>query len=490
MAHDDQFTATGPPFTGSGFPRAAFSTKATGMVYGANVQGDRAGVYAESVRAETDRESDVEGVGVHGEGDNFGVFGRTFASDAGSEVAGVFGEHNRGGVGVIGAVMRGGTGVAGVSVASLGNPIATFVSLPDPADGSGTGVFGSSGSGAGVRGTSRTSPGVLGTSQASAGVRGESQDSDAVVGKSGSGRGGVFESGTNAAGSPVGQVGLVPHAMIVPDAVPFAPVVFDPRVVSQLPTDGRGGDLLVTRGQDNRCTLWFCTLEAHEDQAAQWCQVLLGPPVRRQAVSRILWPRQVLASTGGGSPTTDPQRVIGEPNGLTQALVPGVSATFGGFRSTEVPDISQLLNASTITHGDAVTAEMLARTDVIAFERNGGGPASGQGWESCDWTFADGATTVFVRWDERAGAPRDRHIVANGSLRGRDYLRYFGIPLGEPAEFPIGENEVISFLLFGLADVNTGHPEFKIMIAGTPNPATGEEASPDVDAIGVVPRPT
>ena len=77
MAHDDQFTATGPPLSGSGFPRSAFSSRAAGMVYGTNVQGDRAGVYGESVRAATTRESDLEGVGVCGVGDNFGVFGRT-----------------------------------------------------------------------------------------------------------------------------------------------------------------------------------------------------------------------------------------------------------------------------------------------------------------------------------------------------------------------------------------------------------------------------
>lgn len=53
MAHDDQFTALGPPSASSGFPRSAFSTKATGMVYGGNVQGVRAGLYAESSRGAT-----------------------------------------------------------------------------------------------------------------------------------------------------------------------------------------------------------------------------------------------------------------------------------------------------------------------------------------------------------------------------------------------------------------------------------------------------
>jgi hypothetical protein len=75
MAHGDQFTAIGPPLAGSGMPFSGFSTRATGMVYGLNVQGDRCGVYGESVRVESGRESDNLGVGVHGFGENFGIFG-------------------------------------------------------------------------------------------------------------------------------------------------------------------------------------------------------------------------------------------------------------------------------------------------------------------------------------------------------------------------------------------------------------------------------
>ena len=59
MAHDDQFTALGPPSSGSGFPFSAFSTSATGMEYGVNAQGGRCGVYGESVNFESGRESDV-----------------------------------------------------------------------------------------------------------------------------------------------------------------------------------------------------------------------------------------------------------------------------------------------------------------------------------------------------------------------------------------------------------------------------------------------
>jgi hypothetical protein len=285
MAHDDQFTATGPPFTGSGFPRSAFSTRATGMIYGVNAQGDRAGIYAESVRAETDREADVEGVGAYGVGDNFGVFGQTVPSQGRPGVAGVYGQHNRGGVGAIGAAMRGGTGIAGVNVGSLGNPLATFASLPDPADGSGTGVFGTSGTGTGVRGTSNTGSGVLGRSRTSAGVRGESDEGDAVVGTSTFGRGGVFESSTGLS-SLVAQMSLVPQPMPVPEAVPADPVMFDTRVAESLPREGHGGDLLVTQGEDRLCTLWFCTRSQEGDRAALWSQVLLGIPMEPGTTQR------------------------------------------------------------------------------------------------------------------------------------------------------------------------------------------------------------
>jgi hypothetical protein len=73
MAHDDQFTAVGPPLSGSGFPRSGFSTKATGMVYGANVAGDRCGVLGASGAGGRDS---IPKVGVQGTSDTgVGVFG-------------------------------------------------------------------------------------------------------------------------------------------------------------------------------------------------------------------------------------------------------------------------------------------------------------------------------------------------------------------------------------------------------------------------------
>ena len=285
MAHDDQFTSTGPPLAGSGVRFSAFSSRATRMVYGLNVQGDRAGSYSESVRAETGRESEVEGVGACGVGDNFGVFGSAIQSPGRRGIAGVYGQHKRGGVGAIGVAMRGGVGVAGVSFKTLGNPVLAFQSLPDPADGDGTGVLGTSGSGAGVLGTSNVWTGVLGRSSSNAGVRAESDTGDALFSTSRTFRGGVFESATDSS-ALVAQIRLVPKPMAVPDVVPAAPVMFDTRVSDSLPREGRGGDLLATDGDDGVSTLWFCVRGQEGERAATWSQVLLGLPMVAGAASR------------------------------------------------------------------------------------------------------------------------------------------------------------------------------------------------------------
>jgi hypothetical protein len=474
MAHDDQFTAVGPPLAGSGKPRSAFSSKAAGMVYGANVQGVRAGVYGESVRAETDRDADVPGTGVHGVGDNFGVFGKINPSapgvaDRGVEVAGVYGQHHRGRSGVVGAAMPPGpdspdtgTGVAGLSVSSLGNPT-RFQALPDPADGAGTGVYGSSGSGAGV----------LGTSHTSAGVRGRSQ----------TGRGGVFESGD--ADNLVGQVRLVPQPMAVPTVVRAAPIMFDPAQLTSLPRTGQGGDLLVTQDPDGRCTLWFCVRGPDAERPADWREVLLGRPAMR-GLTQVAWSHNVVDVVGVGS--QDPRTVLGGPDGATLTLSPGASAaTFGAFQPVAVRDLSELFTAATVTHGDLPGPADLAQVDVIAFERNGGGPSAGGGWESCNWTFGDGIGSVTVVWDGRPGIPRNPHVIANGSITGATYTGHFGITPPSP-DLTIPAGEVISFLLFALPEISTDSPGFTVRVSGTPAPGPGQEATPDIDTIGVIHR--
>lgn len=80
-----------------------------------------------------------------------------------------------------------------IDLENFGNPLDTFSSdIPDPADGSGVGVFGTSGTGEGVRGTSRDglgghfilteANGILGESQSDSGVKGQSESGTGVHG--------------------------------------------------------------------------------------------------------------------------------------------------------------------------------------------------------------------------------------------------------------------------------------------------------------------
>jgi hypothetical protein len=461
MAHDDQFTATGPPFTGSGVPRTGFSTNDARFVHGANVQGTRTGIFGQSERAATSRESDVDGVGAYGVGDNFGVFGKTNPSPGRPGLAGIYGQHNRGGIGTVGIAMRGGTAVMGLNVGSIGNPLATIGSPPDPADGAGTGVFGTSGTGDGVRGTS--------------------DSGDGVVGRSSTGRGGQFASG--GLDELVPQVGLEPQRMPVPGTVPARPEMYGPGVAATLPAAGRGGDLLATQDDAGDCTLWFCRRGQQGDQPAQWAQVLLGlkaplPP----GVAEIAWPGRLVTSTGVGAAGQDPASILGPPDGTTDTLTgSGQSGTYGDFTAQRYPDIAQLLGPGHITHGDTPSPADLARADVIAFEDNSHGPDSGGGWESCDFRFSDGTSTVTVRWNGVAGAARDPHVVANGTVAGPTYQTYFGI---SPAAIAGG----FSYLLFSLPELHTHDPSFTAAVTSTTLSGAGE-GSPDVDAIGVITRP-
>jgi hypothetical protein len=269
MAHDDQFTATGPAFTGAGFSRAAFSTNRVGTdcTYGVNAQGSTCGVYGESVQTSplTNRQAPKPNAGVCGIGDDFGVFGkgRTKASvqaetDNFSAIGVVALNKDRRlspninsvgiatvsateafrGYGVVGLSMRqmnltqsgttprvgrdpqtgkislenlelgGGTGVLG----------ATGI-FPRAALGTSTGVAGVGGTGVvgighweGVDGRSDSGHAVIGTTRAGVGVEGIGEDTGAgVVGRSASGVGGFFTSldGEALVGRSGGSAGAV-----------------------------------------------------------------------------------------------------------------------------------------------------------------------------------------------------------------------------------------------------------------------------------------
>lgn len=311
MAHDDQFTALGPSNTGSGFPRAAFSTSASDMVYGVNVAGERCGVYGESLIPQgSDREADVTGVGVFGAGENFGVFGK-----GGPGISGVFGQHNRGGTGIIGAAMRGGTGIVGASLGSLGNPLDTFRTIDDEDVlsshsnfrlGTGTGVIGLSDRGTGVRGasgegtggefTSESGAGGIGHSDsgtglqgignvgvegggASIGVHGHGVDrAPAETGVKGEGGIGVEGAGGTTGVKGTGQVGVVGEgergAVFKSSLAQIRLVPISLRTpVGNI--EGEAGDLVATQAGSDACGLWFCTRSGDKEHA-QWGRVRLS----------------------------------------------------------------------------------------------------------------------------------------------------------------------------------------------------------------------
>jgi len=200
-------------------------------------------------------------------------------------------------------------GVVGVSRSpGLGSPTAP---VPDPADGLGIGVLGTSGKGPGVRGSSQSGEGgqfesesgvgatgtsdsgagvsgrsgsgvgVIGTSDSSIGVRGSSDSGTGVSGRSGSGIGVTGRSASNRGGlfssaETIAQIHLVPHRQ-----QPETPL-------AELPKNGRVGDLIVIRstGTDpegvsfDLCSLWLCTpKESSEEESDQWTEVVLGGTV-------------------------------------------------------------------------------------------------------------------------------------------------------------------------------------------------------------------
>ncbi len=176
--------------------------------------------------------------------------------------------------------------------------------------------------------------------------------------------------------------------------------------------------------------------------------------------------------------THGPEKALGEPDGDSYMISHGGTVTLSDFRGRAYRDLASLL--------PAVPPADLAGADVLAFELNGGHPAPSGGWESCYWRFTDGATTYEVDWDERVGIARDPSVVANGSIRGREYSSFFGFSPGifgshDPSHI------VISYLLFKLPDsIDATSRSFRVRISGVESIPGKKEATPDVDAVGVL----
>jgi hypothetical protein len=326
--HDDQFTAKGPVFSGSGFKLSGFSTNedGDGFQFGVRVNASRCGVVGQT------GQGGIAGVCGQGRFSQFGVLGTAFQNRTGvvgvsvdntndlfnlNTQPGQFRLESLGsgrGIGVLGKSGSGfgvqgisetntaifgtsgtGFGVHGISETSTAVVGASREGFGvDGISETNTGVHGASGTGLGVHGSSDTATavfgagragfGVHGISESNAAVVGESSDGDGVVGRSSTGHGGTFESGR--AGSIVGQIHLVPQRMPVTTLVPTTTSVYDTGVLDLLPPEGRGGDLLVTQNDDGECVLWICTRSSQPPQRATWRQVLLGDPVATSPTSQ------------------------------------------------------------------------------------------------------------------------------------------------------------------------------------------------------------
>ncbi|MFF9627259.1 hypothetical protein, partial [Streptomyces griseosporeus] len=203
--------------------------------------------------------------------------------------------------------------------------------------------------------------------------------------------------------------------------------------------------------------------------------------VTQSLVAEVRWPNRLVSTVGEDIP----RNALGEPDGKSYVVRPGSEAKFAEFNGRYYPDLFELIGAAgAVTHGDVMKREDIFRTDILAFEHNGNAPAAGGGWESCDWTFEEGARAISVSWDGRGNAARDSHVVGNGSIRGADFKEFFEATHGDT----IADDEVISFLAFSIPELNLSHDQFTVTIAGTPSPGAGQEATPDVECIGLLPR--
>jgi hypothetical protein len=201
--------------------------------------------------------------------------------------------------------------------------------------------------------------------------------------------------------------------------------------------------------------------------------VAITAPARAQIV---LWGGRVIDSN---SPA--PQEwVLGAPDGQCVGFGRTTYSEVGDFRGGPTPGLAALLGVSPTT---------LANADVIAFELNGGGPAGAPGppgfdthWESSNWGFSDGATSLTTAWDQTVGLPSSPYILAVGSLNADDYRRFFGF-----AGFS-AETHVVSYIIFDLPPtIDTLNPRFTVRVSG--GDGLPGEGTPDPEAIGVFAHP-
>jgi hypothetical protein len=180
----------------------------------------------------------------------------------------------------------------------------------------------------------------------------------------------------------------------------------------------------------------------------------------------LLWGQIVVSDNHA----TYPEHATLAPDWETTTLGPKSWVEVGDFAGGFYGDLPALLGLAPIE---------LPIGTVVAFEDNGGSPASGGGWESSHWTFSDGTNTLYVPFNETSGAPNPRAVVKTGSLTAAEYAAFFGLDPGETVA------EVISYVVFRLPPrIDVGSPSFTIHVMGGND--IGGEGSPDPDAIAIV----
>jgi hypothetical protein len=190
----------------------------------------------------------------------------------------------------------------------------------------------------------------------------------------------------------------------------------------------------------------------------------------------VMWGGRVIDSNSGS-----PQEwILGAPDGQCVGFNRSTYSEVGDFRGGPTPGLAALLGVSPTT---------LANADVIAFELNGGHAAFAPGpppfvihWETSNWVFSDGGTSLTTAWDGTVGSPGSPYVMAVGSLDAEDYRRFFGF-----ASFSV-LTRVVSYIIFDLPPtIDTLSPRFTVRVSD--GGALPGEGTPDPDAIGVFARP-
>lgn len=313
-SYDSSFNAQGPTVV-------AFECVDLGpRAFGAGVNGSQIGVHGEGMAHPLgSRAVNVGGTGVHGRGDFHGVYGidgsisRAQEPNLGNDIP--TSPATPAPIGVVGVTQGNSPAILGdnkilqADIADMEKHSFDNETNLDFARSLDVGVEGVSKHGHGVLGLAFTGDmtswlnihtllgGTIeaeGGSITTSGVAGMSVNGPGLLGISKADRGGLFMSSATAgspeqpvSGPPVAQIRLYPHSMSVNEAAtsPGTPLnsVIPSFVLmpSNLPKNGRQGDLLVTTNPESGIgTLWFCLaaeLSGSATVSCSWAQVLLGP---------------------------------------------------------------------------------------------------------------------------------------------------------------------------------------------------------------------